>query len=172
MTRTHCRFDTPIGEMTVVLEDDRVRRITNALGGRPEDLGARDDHAGAEVRGQLAEYFDGDRREFELDLDPRGTPFQLELWAALSKVPYAQTVTYGELAERIGRPRAVRAVGLANGRNPFMIVYPCHRVIGANGALTGYAGGLEVKRALLSLEGITVTESASGELARALVAAG
>lgn len=102
---------------------------------------------------QLQEYFQGTRREFDLDLQPAGTPFQLQVLDALATIPYGETRSYGEIATQIGRPRAVRAVGAANGRNPLPIVLPCHRVIGANGSLTGFGGGLETKRYLLDLEG-------------------
>ncbi len=102
---------------------------------------------------QLSEYFDGSRTEFDLPLDLEGTPFQESVWTALSTIPYGETVTYATQADRIGRPSAVRAVGAANGRNPVPIVLPCHRVIGASGSLTGYAGGLDRKRRLLELEG-------------------
>ena len=101
---------------------------------------------------QLQEYFAGDRREFDLPLEPAGTPFQLRVWELLRDIPYAQTINYGQLANRVGNPNASRAVGLANGRNPISIVVPCHRVIGANGSLTGYGGGLDRKRTLLDLE--------------------
>ena len=101
---------------------------------------------------ELEEYFAGERREFSLALEPVGTPFQKCVWQALRAIPYGQTISYGELARRIANPRAVRAVGLANGRNPISIIVPCHRVIGANGTLTGYGGGLERKRKLLALE--------------------
>ena len=104
------------------------------------------------ARGQLEAYFAGERREFSLALAPAGTAFQLHVWQALRAIPYGQTISYGELAHRIGNPRAVRAVGLANGRNPLSIIVPCHRVIGTNGTLTGYGGGLERKRFLLALE--------------------
>ena len=105
---------------------------------------------------QLEGYFAGERRSFALPLRPVGTPFQLEVWRELERVPYGATASYGELACRIGRPAAVRAVGLANGRNPISIVVPCHRIVGAGGALTGYGGGLERKRLLLDLEqGVT-----------------
>jgi len=103
--------------------------------------------------GQLQEYFAGVRRVFELTLAPQGTPFQLTVWQALRKIPYGETLSYGELAQRIGAPGAARAVGLANGANPLPIIVPCHRVIGADGSLTGFGGGLPIKRALLSLEG-------------------
>ena len=101
---------------------------------------------------ELEEYFAGERREFSLALEAAGTPFQKRVWQELREIHYGETISYGELARRIGNPRAVRAVGLANGRNPLSIIVPCHRVIGANGTLTGYGGGLERKRKLLALE--------------------
>jgi methylated-DNA-[protein]-cysteine S-methyltransferase len=101
---------------------------------------------------QLAEYFAGGRTTFDLPLAPTGTPFQLTTWLALREIPYAQTINYGQLALRVGNAKASRAVGLANGRNPISIVVPCHRVIGADGSLTGYGGGLDRKRLLLDLE--------------------
>ncbi len=106
----------------------------------------------AEACGQLGEYFEGERRRFELPLRLQGSPFQRRVWQALLEIPYGATTTYGELALRLGKPGAARAVGLANGRNPFAIVVPCHRVVGARGALTGYGGGLERKRWLLDHE--------------------
>jgi methylated-DNA-[protein]-cysteine S-methyltransferase len=105
-----------------------------------------------DARRQLEEYFAGGRRDFSLTLAPAGTDFQQRVWSALRAIPYGETISYGELARRIGNPRAVRAVGLANGRNPISIIVPCHRVIGADGTLTGYGGGLERKRFLLALE--------------------
>lgn len=102
---------------------------------------------------QLTAYFAEDLREFDLPLDPQGTTFQLEVWAALEEIPYGQTISYLELARRIGNPDAVRAVGLANGKNPLSIIVPCHRVIGSDGSLVGYGGGLPIKEALLTLEG-------------------
>ncbi|HEX4541131.1 MAG TPA: methylated-DNA--[protein]-cysteine S-methyltransferase [Acidimicrobiales bacterium] len=112
----------------------------------------REDDAFAEARTQLVEYFEGDRTTFELSLTPQGTPFQLRVWDALRAIPYAATASYGEVAAAIGSPSASRAVGLANGRNPIAIVIPCHRVIGADGSLVGYGGGLDRKRRLLELE--------------------
>jgi methylated-DNA-[protein]-cysteine S-methyltransferase len=106
----------------------------------------------AEAARQLASYFAGRLRVFDLPLAPRGTPFQQKVWAGLRRIPYGTTWSYGRLAEEIGQPTAVRAVGLANGRNPVGIVVPCHRVIGSNGSMTGYGGGLERKRFLLDLE--------------------
>jgi methylated-DNA-[protein]-cysteine S-methyltransferase len=102
---------------------------------------------------QLEQYFAGARREFTVPLSPQGTPFQLAVWDELQRIPYGTTITYGELAARLGDPKAIRAVGRANGANPIWIIIPCHRVIGADGSLTGYAGGIDVKRALLELEG-------------------
>jgi methylated-DNA-[protein]-cysteine S-methyltransferase len=101
---------------------------------------------------ELREYFAGERREFTLPLAPAGTPFQQQVWAALREIPYGATCSYGRIAGRIGRPKACRAVGMANNRNPIAIVVPCHRVVGASGALVGYAAGLEVKEKLLALE--------------------
>lgn len=105
-----------------------------------------------EPKRQLEEYFAGNRREFDLRLAPQGTAFQKKVWKALLEIPYGATWSYGALARRIGKPQAARAVGAANGRNPISIIVPCHRVIGSSGTLTGYGGGLEVKRALLNLE--------------------
>lgn len=104
------------------------------------------------LRDQVDRYFAGERVVFDLPLAPAGTPFQHEVWQALRGIPYGETVSYAAIAARVGRPSAVRAVGAANGRNPIAIIVPCHRVIGTNGTLTGYAGGLERKRALLALE--------------------
>ncbi|MGI9322592.1 MAG: methylated-DNA--[protein]-cysteine S-methyltransferase [Pseudomonadales bacterium] len=106
----------------------------------------------AEARRQLAEYFAGERKVFDLALVPTGTPFQLSVLQALAEIPYGATASYRDIAQRIGRPKAVRAVGAANGRNPLPIVIPCHRVVGADGSLTGFGGGLPAKRYLLALE--------------------
>jgi methylated-DNA-[protein]-cysteine S-methyltransferase len=108
---------------------------------------------------QLDEYFSGSRRHFELDLDFRGTPFQVAVWQALGEIPYGETWTYRAVAQAVGRPKAVRAVGAANGQNPIPIVVPCHRVIGSNGTLTGYRGGLGLKQRLLRLEGLDLPSS-------------
>ena len=106
------------------------------------------------MREQLDAYFAGELESFELDLDPHGTPFQQRVWAELARIPYGETISYSELAHRLGDPKLVRAVGLANGRNPISIVIPCHRVIGADGSLVGYGGGLERKRWLLEHEAV------------------
>jgi len=151
----YSHLDSPIGRL--ILTGD-----TNRLSGlymqhprhawEPEAGDVRDDEAFAAVREQLAEYFAGHRREFDVPLALAGTPFQRTVWRALQDIPYGSTTSYGEVARRIGRPNAVRAVGLANGRNPVSIIVPCHRVIGASGSLIGYGGGLERKRRLLALE--------------------
>jgi methylated-DNA-[protein]-cysteine S-methyltransferase len=115
----------------------------------------QDDVPFAAVREQLAEYFAGTRQEFDVPLKLTGTPFQRRVWQELTRIPFGTTITYGELARRIGQPTASRAVGLANGRNPISIIVPCHRVIGTSGKLTGYGGGLSVKQRLLELESCT-----------------
>jgi len=112
----------------------------------------RDDAALADVRAQLDEYFAGKRMDFDLRLNPHGTPFQLKVWLALREIPYGTTASYGQQARAIGDPGSARAVGLANGRNPISIIVPCHRVIGADGSLTGYGGGMPAKRWLLDHE--------------------
>jgi len=123
-------------------------------GAAPESTWTRSDDAApfAETRRQLSAYFDGGLQEFDLPLAPHGTPFQQLVWEELKTIPYGGTVSYGELARRIGSPGGSRAVGLANGRNPISIIVPCHRVVGANGKLIGYGGGLARKEALLALE--------------------
>jgi len=137
---------TATGLTGVFMEDHRHQPAASADA-------ARDPGPFRAARQQLEEYFAGARRTFDLPLAAAGTDFQREVWRGLAAIPYGVTLSYGELARRLGRDRAVRAVGLANGRNPLSIVVPCHRVIGANGTLTGYGGGLERKRFLLELEG-------------------
>ena len=119
---------------------------------RTEPGWRRCDEAFAAVRGQLEEYFAGERTLFDVALEMEGTPFQRRVWRELEAIPYGETISYGELARRVGQPSAARAVGLANGRNPVAVIVPCHRVIGADGSLTGYGGGMERKRILLGLE--------------------
>ncbi len=137
---------TPDGLSGVYLEEHR-HAPADRSGWRRDPVGLRDAAA------QLEEFLAGERRAFDLPLaPPAGTPFQRRVWAALEAIPYGTTTTYGALAVELGVPRAVRAVGAANGRNPLSIVRPCHRVLGAGGALTGYGGGLAAKRALLALE--------------------
>jgi methylated-DNA-[protein]-cysteine S-methyltransferase len=148
-------IESPIGELLLVEDAGRLREISfqAARPRRPEAGWRKDEQALAPVIAQLDEYFAGRRRTFDLELDPRGTEFQRRVWAELRRIPWGGTISYGELARRIGRPSASRAVGAANGRNPIPIVIPCHRVIGANGDLTGFGGGLPIKRKLLALEG-------------------
>jgi methylated-DNA-[protein]-cysteine S-methyltransferase len=147
-------IDSPIGELLLTV--DPAGRLTRLLFPkrnpiRPADW-VRDERALAEPSRQLGAYFTGELREFELELAPSGTPFQLQVWDALRAIPYGQTTSYGEIARTIGQPAAARAVGGANNRNPISVIVPCHRVIGAGGALTGYGGGLDCKRRLLALE--------------------
>jgi methylated-DNA-[protein]-cysteine S-methyltransferase len=150
-------IDSPVGDLRLVEHDGAITAIEfhpfRDGTGRP--LGERDDQHPVlvECARQLRAYFDGDLTEFDLPLAPDGTPFQRRVWAELLAVGFGKTASYGEIAHRLGMTNAAsRAVGLANGRNPIPIVIPCHRVIGANGTLTGYAGGLERKQLLLSLE--------------------
>lgn len=152
---SHTVVDSPLGPLTLRAEDGVLSGLymtEHRHGPAPDTLGTRDDDGLPGVREQLASYFAGELTAFDLPLAVRGTAFQQRVWAALREIPYGATTSYGELAGAIGRPSAVRAVGLANGRNPVSIVVPCHRVVGAGGALTGYGGGVERKRALLDLE--------------------
>jgi methylated-DNA-[protein]-cysteine S-methyltransferase len=145
---------SPIGELTLASDGEALTGVYMTEQRHRPDLPAAtgDDAVLAAAREQLAEYFAGERQAFQLPLRPAGTPFQRAVWDALREIPYGETTGYGELARRLGRPGAARAVGLANGRNPIAIVVPCHRVIGAAGALRGYGGGLDRKRYLLDLE--------------------
>jgi len=151
-----CVFDSPIGALTLAASDAGMhaiefpRQVPLDRGGGWMEQG----HPLLERAGlQLQEYFDGRRRSFDLPLAPLGTEFQLQVWHALASIPYGRTVSYADMARQIGRPTAMRAVGAANGRNPLPIVLPCHRVIGADGSLTGFGGGLPAKQFLLQLEG-------------------
>jgi len=149
-------IDSPVGPVTVRVDaDGALTSVLFADAGEP-DVGPTTPAAERGLKravDQLREYFAGERTEFDLALATVGSPFQRRVWAALRDIPYGRTESYGALAARIGQPTASRAVGLANGRNPIAIVVPCHRVIGASGTLTGYAGGVERKRWLLDLEG-------------------
>ena len=155
MSRTHAVLDSPIGPLTVVREDDVLVGVHFDAPGRPlpaEALGARDDAGFTDVATQLGEYFAGERTGFDLRLRACGNEFQRAVWAQMTGIPYGQTRTYGELARAIGDPGAAQAVGTACGRNPLPVVIPCHRVIGADGGLVGFGGGLHRKRFLLDLE--------------------
>jgi methylated-DNA-[protein]-cysteine S-methyltransferase len=152
----YCYLETSIGPLLIAGSRDAIRRIEFPRDGearRPAD-GWNEAESGAvgEAARQLSEYFAGTRTEFDVPVAPEGTEFQCAVWRQLQGIPYGETIAYGELARRVGNPKASRAVGAANGANPIPIVIPCHRVIGANGKLTGFGGGLPVKEALLSLE--------------------
>lgn len=147
--------DTDIGQLLLAADNMGLREVWFDAGKHQKSPDLAWQHAPTKLafaRKQLQEYFAGKRQMFELPLHPLGTPFQMAVWQALAKIPYGTTVSYGELARRIGQPQAMRAVGAANGRNPLPIVLPCHRVIGSNGSLTGFGGGLPTKQFLLALE--------------------
>ncbi|MEV5711907.1 methylated-DNA--[protein]-cysteine S-methyltransferase [Actinoallomurus sp. NPDC052274] len=160
-TRTYTVLDSPVGPLTLVAADGVLTGLyMDRQRYRPEEhtFGERDPAPFGAAIDQLEEYFAGRRTTFDLPLAPVGTPFQRQVWAALLEIPFGETVSYGELAERIGRPTAARAVGLANGKNPIGIIVPCHRVVGSTGDLTGYGGGLHRKRHLLAFERHAGTE--------------
>ncbi|MBT2383429.1 methylated-DNA--[protein]-cysteine S-methyltransferase [Streptomyces sp. ISL-11] len=151
----HTVTDSPYGPLTLVATDDVLSGLyMTGQRHRPaqETFGPRDDAPFTEALRQLTAYFTGESARFDLPLHLAGTPFQRRVWAGLQEIPYGRTLSYGELAERLGAPNASRAVGLANGRNPIGIIVPCHRVIGSTGGLTGYGGGLDRKRRLLAFE--------------------
>lgn len=144
-------YPSPIGEIVIAADTDGL--ITDVTFGKvPDSATKMETPAIKEAARQLQEYFAGKRRKFELPLNPSGTQFQEDVWAALQEIPYGETRTYGQVAATVGNPKGSRAVGLANNRNPIAVIIPCHRVIGANGKLTGYAGGLDSKQHLLDLE--------------------
>lgn len=158
----HTIVDSPIGPLTLVTRESRLAGLYMMQQRHlppQETFGPRVDVADVPVLTRTAEqltaYFAGGITDFDIDLSTSGTPFQCRVWEALRDIPYGETVSYGELAAALGRPTASRAVGLANGKNPVGIIVPCHRVVGADGSMTGYGGGLERKRWLLSLEGGT-----------------
>ena len=153
--RTHTVMPSPIGEITLVAQDGSLTGCYMELHRRgPDDerLGERDDASLGDAVTQLTEYFAGERTEFTLPLAPQGDAFQLRVWDLLREIPYGQTRSYGDLARTLGDVNLSQRVGWANGRNPIGIIVPCHRVIGADGSLVGYAGGLDRKRYLLALE--------------------
>jgi len=158
MTVRFTILPSPIDDLMAVAEGDSLVGLMMLPHPEPGADWQRDDDDPTLVLAgrQLEAYFAGERHDFDLPLAPAGTAFQLRVWAALREIPYGQTISYGELARRIDNPQASRAVGLANGRNPISVIIPCHRVIGADGSLTGYGGGLARKRLLLTLEqGVT-----------------
>lgn len=151
-----CRMPSAIGELILIEENGALTEIGFTTGKRPSQPPTDGDEDGAPLLAvvrQLDEYFSGKRKRFDLKLAPHGTPFQQDVWRALLEIPFGEVVSYSDIANAISRPNAVRAVGLANGSNPIPIVIPCHRVIGKDGSLTGYGGGLPIKQWLLTLEG-------------------
>jgi methylated-DNA-[protein]-cysteine S-methyltransferase len=149
-------LESPAGRLLLAGDGVRLQHIhfqTGRRDMRPPDDWVRDARKFERAIAQLGEYFAGRRRQFDVELGAKGTEFQRTVWRALVQIPYGETVSYGELARRIGQPQASRAVGLANGANPLPIIVPCHRVIGSDGSLTGFGGGLPLKRRLLELEG-------------------
>ena len=155
VVKHYCYYDSPIGKLLLVGADALLEELhfPSELSQReiPDDWQC-DEPFFKQVLLQLGEYFAGRRQQFDLPIAPQGTIFQQSVWEELRKIPFGQTASYGEIAERIGNPKACRAVGLANAKNPLPIIVPCHRVIGKNGALTGFGGGLELKQQLLDLE--------------------
>ncbi len=153
-------FPSVLGELFVAVDESgAVVALEFLKGRRPEEVAPHlagelimDDTRCSKVRRQVEEYLAGERRRFDLALAPRGTAFQREVWAELRRIPYGETASYGEIAHRLGRPGASRAVGRANATNPISLIVPCHRVVGADGSLTGYGGGLPVKERVLALE--------------------
>jgi methylated-DNA-[protein]-cysteine S-methyltransferase len=155
MSICYTQIASPLGVLLLAADDSGLRHImfaSEVQPPRPDPAWRQDAAPLTETIRQLQAYFAGDLENFNLPLAPEGTPFQMEVWQRLRDIPYGQTISYGELARRIGNPKASRAVGLANGSNPIPIVIPCHRVIGSNGKLTGYGGGLPIKEKLLALE--------------------
>lgn len=151
----YTQIESPLGPLLLAADEAGLRQIHFVNGrqpAKPESSWIEDRAQLTETIRQLQAYFAGELENFNLQLAPEGTPFQLEVWRRLCDIPYGETISYGELAGRIGNPKASRAVGLANGSNPIPIVIPCHRVIGSNGKLIGYGGGLPIKEKLLALE--------------------
>jgi methylated-DNA-[protein]-cysteine S-methyltransferase len=152
---SYVQIDSPIGPLLLAADDTGLRRLEfmSSKRAHPPEPGWREDARPLkEVIRQLRAYFAGELEDFDLSLAPEGTDFQKKVWRRLCEIPFGETISYGQLAQRIGNPTASRAVGLANGSNPIPIVSPCHRVIGSNGKLTGYGGGLPIKEKLLALE--------------------
>jgi len=146
-------LESPIGPLTLHSSSEAITALLFGARGETSPLPCP---VLSRAARELAEYFAGKRRQFTIPLSPAGTDFQRRVWAALEAIPYGETTTYGALAAQIGNPRACRAVGMANNRNPIPIFIPCHRVVGADGSLTGYAGGLDAKQLLLELEGASL----------------
>lgn len=155
MTTFYCQIPSPVGELLLTGDDTSLTRLymqKQKYGTDVKPEWQRDEAAFKETTRQLEAYFAGELKQFDLPLAPAGTEFQQSVWRALQDIPYGETLSYGVLAQRLGSSKLTRAVGMANGRNPISIVIPCHRVIGADGSLTGYGGGVERKRWLLAHE--------------------
>lgn len=145
--------DTPIGRVAIAEEDGKLVEFHFAHATKElRDINVRETQLHEKAFRQLSEYLIGSRKEFDLPLAPKGTAFQIKVWQALTEIPYGETRTYGQIAALTGNPKAARAVGMANNRNPIAVFIPCHRVIGANGGLVGFGGGLDIKAYLLELE--------------------
>lgn len=147
-SESYAVYNSPVGRLKISYNDRAITAITMGHSGKGGKPGALSDRCAAE----LAEYFEGKRESFDVPIELHGTPFQQRVWAALLDIPYGETRTYGEIAAAAGNPKACRAAGMANHNNPICIIVPCHRVIGKDGSLTGYGGGLENKKLLLDLE--------------------
>lgn len=150
MNQAFTEIESPVGKLLLSGDEGGLQSLLFAA--RPHEGWRSDPAPFRSIVEQLKAYFAGELQTFEVTLAPQGTPFQRRVWSELERIPYGETISYGQLAARIGNPNASRAVGLANGSNPISIIVPCHRVIGANGKLTGYGGGLPVKEKLLALE--------------------
>ena len=145
-----CFYDTPVGKLIIGEKNGSITRVTWTQ--LPKTYLQEETELILQCKNQLEEYFRGERKTFDLPLAPKGTEFQQKVWSALQEIPYGEVRSYKDIAEKVGNPKAARAVGMANNRNPIAILIPCHRVVGANGKLVGYAGGMEQKEKLLNLE--------------------
>jgi methylated-DNA-[protein]-cysteine S-methyltransferase len=164
----YCHVESPVGTLLIACDDEAIRRIEFSQNGQPappeRDWNQSSSGLLREAAEQLNEYFTGSRTVFTVPLGPEGTEFQSTVWRHLRNIPYGQTISYGELAKWLGKPKASRAVGAANGSNPIPIMIPCHRVIGSDGKLTGFGGGLPAKKALLTLEALHKSQRQGDDL--------
>lgn len=148
----YCIYDSPVGKLLLAGDDNGIQRIQFECAIQVDENWQENTENFKEVIQQLSEYFSGKRKIFNLKLNLQGTPFQRQVWNRLEKIPFGQTKYYGQIANEIGNPKASRAIGMANNKNPIPIIIPCHRVIGKNGSLTGFGGGLDIKQQLLTIE--------------------
>ena len=151
--KNYCELETPIGILTIIEENNAITKIVFGSIEKRETMQENETPLLKETKKQLTEYFEGTRNEFQIPCNPKGTEFQKDVWQELQNIPYGETSTYQEIAFSIGNVRACRSVGRANNKNPIPIIIPCHRVIGKNNKLLGYAGGMQIKEFLLRLEG-------------------